>query len=161
MNEELAMEIQGAEQDDEMMFAQMSPKGNFTSKALNNLVKATNRLLPLFGQTPDYPMFEGNLTEFPTEFVRVLTMFKGAVDSAVQNDLLDDELSFDMAEVQSDEMVNMLAGKINQLVNERDFKRYLKETTAEEEVEEEEVEEVEPDGEMVEEDIDSLFMERM
>ena len=79
MNEELAMEIQGAEQDDEMMFAQMSPKGNFTSKALNNLVKATNRLLPLFGQTPDYPMFEGNLTEFPTEFVRVLTMFKGAV----------------------------------------------------------------------------------
>lgn len=45
---EMEIEIQGAEQDDESMFGQMAPKGRFTAKALNNLVKATNRMLPLF-----------------------------------------------------------------------------------------------------------------
>ena len=66
---EMEIEIQGAEQEDESMFGEMAPKGRFTSKALNNLVKATNRLLPLFDQTPDYPSFESDITEFPTDFL--------------------------------------------------------------------------------------------
>ena len=77
VNEEmLDAEIGAAEQEEEVAFAQMAPRGRFSAKALNNLVKATNRLLPKFGQTPDYPAFEGNITEFPTDFVRVLAMFR-------------------------------------------------------------------------------------
>ena len=77
---EIDVEIDQAEGDDEANFQEMAPKGRFTAKALNNLVKATNRLLPLFDQTPDYPSFEEDITEFPTEFVRVLAMFQGAAE---------------------------------------------------------------------------------
>ena len=53
VNEEMMdAEIGAAEQDEEMAFAEMAPRGRFSAKALNNLVKATNRLLPKFGQTP-------------------------------------------------------------------------------------------------------------
>ena len=157
---EMEIEIQGAEQEDESMFGEMAPKGRFTAKALNNLVKATNRLLPLFDQTPDYPSFDQNITEFPTDFVRVLAMFNGAVSGAIEENLIDEELDFDMSEITSDENVNMLAGKLNRLVNDRSFKKYLKGMSDDKG---ESMEEEEPESEqgMQEEDVDALFMERM
>jgi len=157
---EMEIEIQGAEQEDESMFGEMAPKGRFTAKALNNLVKATNRLLPLFDQTPDYPSFDQNITEFPTDFVRVLAMFNGAVSGAIEENLIDEELDFDMSEITGDENVNMLAGKLNRLVNDRSFKKYLKGMSDDKG---ESMEEEEPESEqgMQEEDVDALFMERM
>jgi len=142
------------------MFGEMAPKGRFTAKALNNLVKATNRLLPLFDQTPDYPSFDQNITEFPTDFVRVLAMFNGAVSGAIEENLIDEELDFDMSEITGDENVNMLAGKLNRLVNDRSFKKYLKGMSDDKG---ESMEEEEPESEqgMQEEDVDALFMERM
>lgn len=157
---EMEIEIQGAEQEDESMFGEMAPKGRFTAKALNNLVKATNRLLPLFDQTPDYPSFDQNITEFPTDFVRVLAMFNGAVSGAIEENLIDEELDFDMSEITSDENVNMLAGKLNRLVNDRSFKKYLK-GMSDDKGESMEEEEPEPEQNMQEEDVDALFMERM
>jgi len=156
----MEIEIQGAEQEDESMFGEMAPKGRFTAKALNNLVKATNRLLPLFDQTPDYPSFDQNITEFPTDFVRVLAMFNGAVSGAIEENLIDEELDFDMSEITGDENVNMLAGKLNRLVNDRSFKKYLKGMSDDKG---ESMEEEEPESEqgMQEEDVDALFMERM
>lgn len=162
---EMEIEIQGAEQDDEMMFDDMAPEGNYTPKALNNLVKATNRLLPLFDQTPDYPTFNEPLTKLPTDFVRVLMMFSGAIDDAIANDMIDEEMSFELQEITDDAMINMLAGKVNNLVNSKEFKRYLKEMPNEEGMEEEEV--VSAGESMMggdapdEEQMDELFMERM
>jgi len=162
---EMEIEIQGAEQDDEMMFDDMAPEGNYTPKALNNLVKATNRLLPLFDQTPDYPTFNEPLTKLPTDFVRVLMMFSGAIDDAIANDMIDEEMSFELQEITDDAMINMLAGKVNNLVNSKEFKRYLKEMPDEEGMEEEEVVsagESMMDGDAPdEEQMDELFMERM
>ena len=157
---EMEIEIQGAEQEDESMFGEMAPKGRFTAKALNNLVKATNRLLPLFDQTPDYPTFEGDVTEFPTDFVRVLAMFEGAVSGAIEEDLIDDEMDFDMGDITADENVNVLAGKLNRLVNDRSFKKYLKGMSDDKE---EATEGDEPDADegMDDKDMDALFMERM
>jgi len=157
---EMEIEIQGAEQDDESMFGQMAPRGRFTAKALNNLVKATNRLLPLFDQTPDYPTFESNITEFPTDFVRVLAMFEGAVSGAIEEDIIDEEMDFDMGDITGDENVNMLAGKINRLVNDRSFKKYLK-GMSDDKGEATEGEEPDTDEDMEDMDVDALFMERM
>ncbi len=157
---EMEVDIQGAEQEDESMFGEMAPRGRFTAKALNNLVKATNRLLPLFDQTPDYPTFESDITEFPTDFVRVLSMFEGAVSGAIEEDIIDEEMDFDMGEVTGDENVNMLAGKINRLVNDRSFKKYLK-GMSDSEGEATEGEELDADEGMEDMDVDALFMERM
>jgi hypothetical protein len=157
---EMEIEIQGAEQEDESMFGEMAPKGRFTAKALNNLVKATNRLLPLFDQTPDYPAFDQDITEFPTDFVRVLAMFEGAVSGAIEEDLIDDELDFDMGDITGDENVNMLAGKLNRLVNDRSFKKYLK-GMSDDQGEVTEDEEPESEQGMEDKDVDALFMERM
>jgi hypothetical protein len=114
----------------------------------------------LFDQTPDYPSFESDITEFPTDFVRVLAMFEGAVSGAIEEDLVDEELDFDMGEITGDENVNMLAGKLNRLVNDRSFKKYLK-GMSDDKGEVTEDEEPQSEQGMEDKDVDALFMERM
>jgi hypothetical protein len=163
VNEEmLDAEIGAAEQDEEMAFAEMAPRGRFSAKALNNLVKATNRLLPKFGQTPDYPSFEGDITEFPTDFVRVLAMFQGATDDAVEQGIVDDEFAFEFEDISSDGNLMILAGKINKLASDKQYDRYLKSQPTDEPIEGEEMVEDEITTEdMPMEDVETLFMERM
>ena len=163
VNEEmLDAEIGAAEQEEEVAFAQMAPKGRFSAKALNNLVKATNRLLPKFGQTPDYPAFGQDITEFPTDFVRVLAMFQGATDEAVERGLVDDEFAFDFEDITSDGNLMILAGKINKLASDKQYDRFLKSQPVDELEEGEEMVDDETTTEdMPIEDVDTLFMERM
>ena len=162
VNEEmLDAEIGAAEQDEEMAFAEMAPKGRFSAKALNNLVKATNRLLPKFGQTPDYPSFEGDITEFPTDFVRVFAMFQGATDDAVEQGIVDDEFAFEFEDISSDGNLMILAGKINKLASDKQYDRYLKNQPEAEGVEEEVVDDEATTEDMPPEEVDALFMERM
>jgi len=163
VNEEmLDAEIGAAEQEEEVAFAQMAPRGRFSAKALNNLVKATNRLLPKFGQTPDYPEFDGNITEFPTDFVRVLAMFQGATDDAVEQGIVDDEFAFDFENISDDANLMVLAGKINKLASDKQYDRYLRsQPTEEEETEEGMVEDEITTEDMPPQDVDALFMERM
>ena len=163
MNEEmLDAEIGAAEQEEEVAFAQMAPKGRFSAKALNNLVKATNRLLPKFGQTPDYPLFDGEVTQLPTDFVRVLAMFQGATDEAVERGIVDDEFAFDFEDITSDGNLMILAGKINKLATDKQYDRYLQSQPTEDEETEEGITEDEITTEdMPMEDVETLFMERM
>ena len=58
-------EIGAAEQLDEAMFEELAPRGDFSKKALNNLVAAANRLLPLFEQSGDYPTFDADVDVLP------------------------------------------------------------------------------------------------
>lgn len=163
VNEEMVdAEINAAEQEEEVAFAQMAPKGRFSAKALNNLVKATNRLLPKFGQTPDYPEFTGNLTQFPTDLVRVLAMFQGATDDAVERGIVDDEFAFDFEQISSDANLMVLAGKINKLASDKQYDRYLRSQPSEQEEDEEGIIDDETTTEdMLPEDVETLFMERM
>ena len=163
VNEEmLDAEIGAAEQEEEVAFAEMAPRGRFSAKALNNLVKATNRLLPKFGQTPDYPTFEGDITQFPTDFVRVLAMFQGATDDAVDQGIVDDEFAFDFEDISSDGNLMILAGKINKLASDKQYDRYLRsQPTDEPEEGEEMVDDETTTEDMPPEDVDALFMERM
>lgn len=169
---EIEIAVGQAEMDDEAMYAEMAPRATnrpFSRKALNNLVKATNRLLPLFGQDPTYPEFDEDIQVFPTDFVRVLAMFQGAANEAVDTDILDMEMDMLMEDITDDQAVNMLAGKLTQLAQSKEFKRFL--TEAMEEPEGMEMEEpmegetapagsMEPE-EMAQDEIDNLFANRM
>mgnify|MGYP003627005645 CR=1 FL=1 len=152
----LEVEISGAEEADEGMFAEMSPEGRFSQKQLNNLVKATNRLLPAFGQEPDYPEFAEDITKFPTDFTRIIAMFQGAITQAAEMDAM--EMDFDLTSLTDDAGLMALAGKLTSLAKSRDFKQFLKNPPVEEE--EEEMEEAGP-VQPSEEEIDAMFASRM
>lgn len=160
---ELSIEMAGPEMesDEEAIFQEMAPQGKFSKKAMNSLVKSANELLPSFGQEPTYPTFEeATITQFPTDFVRVLAMFQGAVNAAVDAEMVDAEYDFMMEDLTDDRAVMMLAGKLKQLARQRDFKAFLKNPPMEEEA----PGAPQPDNEMNEpspEDINALFAKRM
>lgn len=155
----LAPEIADAEQADEEQFQAIAPQGNFTAKALNNLIGAANRLLPAFEQTADFPKITEDLTVFPIDLTRVISMFQGAVNSAVVADAIDPESDFQIEDITDDAAINLVAGKINSLAKSREFKQFLKNPPeeVEEEVAEEVVEEVAPSDE----EMDQFFAGRM
>jgi len=153
MSEDLGM----AEEADAEMFEAMAPRGNFTSRGLDPLVRSTNKLLPLFDQTGDYPSVE-DTEVLPTDFVRILAMFQAAVEDAISEDVLREEMRIDLDGVIDDTGLMTIAGKLDMLSKDREFKKFLKEPMEEQAMEEE--------GEMEEEamtddEMDSLMMERM
>jgi len=156
-NSELAPELSEAEMADEEMVTSMAPTGQYTAKGLNALVNATNATLPLFEQTPDYPKFSENLTKLPTDFVRVLMMFQSAVDDAIAQEVLPQDMAFDLTTVKDDSALITLAGKLSMISKSKDFKKFLKEPPMEENVSTEAAEEA---GMSAEEE-DKLMMERM
>lgn len=158
---EMELFMEEAVDEDEAVFAELAPQGPFTKKAVNALVKSTNELLPLFGQEPTYPDFEGDVEGLPTDFVRVLAMFQGAVNAAVDAEMVDEEFDFMLEDLTDDRALLMLAGKLKNLSKQRDFKTFLKNPPMEE-MDEEEAMVV--DNEMNEpapQDIDALFAMRV
>jgi hypothetical protein len=158
--EPLATELNEAEMKDEEMYSALAPTGSFKAKALNNLVSATNKLLPAFGQTPDYPSFKSDITTFPTDFVRILAMFSDAAKDAVEAEAIDPELQLSLDDITDDMSATSVAAKIDALSRSKPFKKFLKEPY---ETNAEEVSEDIAEGEdsMSEEDMDSLMMGRM
>jgi hypothetical protein len=158
--EPLAEDLNEAEMKDEEMYAAMAPTGSFKAKALNNLVTATNKLLPAFGQTPDYPMFKSDITTFPTDFVRILAMFSDASKDAVDAEAVDPELLISLDDISDDMSATAVAAKLDALSRSKPFKKFLKEPY---ETKGEESSEALAEGEeeMSEEDMDSLMMGRM
>jgi len=154
---ELAPELSEAEMADEEMVNSMAPTGQYTAKGLNALVNATNAVLPLFEQTPDYPKFSENLTKLPTDFVRVLMMFQSAVDDAIAQEILPQDMAFDLTTARDDSALMSLAGKLSMISKSKDFKKFLKEPPMEENVSTEAAEEA---GMSAEEE-DKLMMERL
>lgn len=156
---------QEAEMSDEQNYDAMSPTGNFTPKGLSALVKATNIMLPLFGQTGDYPMLNQPLKKLPTDFTRVLTMFKAATDDAIAEEVIGSDMAIDFEMLKDDSSLMLLAGKLNQLAKNKDFKKFLKEPPANETKGSEAGEEGGmPEEEMPansSESMDSLFANRM
>lgn len=124
--QQMELEIEGMAAEDEDIFSQLAPTGNFSKKAMNQLVKATNRLLPLFGQDPTYPEFGEDVQQFPTDFVRVLAMFQGAVNAAVDSESIEPDMDFMMEDISDDRGIVLLAGRLNQLSTDRGFKQFLK-----------------------------------
>ena len=152
----VAEDLNKLEMEDEDMYAQMAPRGTFTSRGLDPVVRNTNKLLPLFGQDPSYPKI-GDVDVLPTDFVRVLSMFASAVDDAIEAGVLNPEMRIDMEGIMDDAGLMSLSGKIEMLSKDREFKRFLQEEKQEEEPMEEDMAEMEMTPEME----DDLMMERM
>ena len=124
--EYMADEVMMAEQADEEMFEAMAPKGDFTQRGLSSIVRATNKMLPLFGQTPDYPDVP-DTNMLPTDFTRILAMFAAAVEEAIEDDILSPEMAIDLSTVRDDSGLLTVSGKLDMLRQDKDFKRYLAE----------------------------------
>ena len=157
---EMEISVSEAQRGDEDAFAALAPRGDFSRKAMNALVKATNRLLPLFDQSPDYPEFSEDVEVFPTDFVRVLGMFQGAVNAAVDAEMAPESADFMMEEITDDRSLQLLAGRLNQLATDREFKKFLKNPPMEEESEEA-PEAVNQMNEMGEAQMDAIMMGRV
>ena len=120
-------EVEGKE---DMLYAQASPKGKFSDKSLNALVQATNRLTPLFGIKDTYPSFEkGMQTELPSEFVRLLSMFKAAISDAIDQGILPEDAMIDLSVITDDNGIQALAGRIGMAAKSGGFKRFLNQKT--------------------------------
>ena len=157
VGEPLAEELNTLEEQDAALYQTTSPRGNFTAKALNNLVAAVNKVLPLFDQTPDYPKFEEDIEVFPEDFTRILTMVIGAANDAVEAEAITPDHLFSLEEITDDAALTLVSAKLDMLSKNKDFKKFLKEPieipTEEEAPAEEEI------GAPV--DIDALFEERL
>lgn len=154
----MADELGQAEQADSEMFQSMSPEGDFTSRGLDPLVKATNKLLPLFDQEPSYPKVE-DTNVLPEDFTRVLSMFVGAVDEAIAAQAISPEMAISLDDVRDDTGLLTIAGKLDVLAKDREFKRFINEAEAPVE-EEAPVEDAGP-APMAAGEEDDLFMSRM
>lgn len=153
----IAEELNQLELEDEDTYATMAPKGTFTSRGLDPLVKNTNKLLVLFGQDPSYPKIM-DTAQLPTDLVRVLAMFVAAVDDAIDEGILNPEMKIDLGQVRDDAGLMSLSGKIEMLARDREFKKFLQE----DQKEEMEIEDEAPEAEMMtEEDADAMMMERL
>jgi formaldehyde-activating enzyme involved in methanogenesis len=88
-------------------------------------------------------------------------MIAQAVADAIDEGVVDEEMMIDLSDVASDRDIARLAGRLDSLSRDKDFRRFLKEGPSEKEVSEEEVAESVPMDEMGDDDIESLMMERV
>ncbi len=157
--EDLAPELQALEEQDAQEYSDTAPTGDFSNKSLNNLVKASNKLLPAFDQEPTYPTFSEDATVLPEDFVRVLSMFQGASNEAADQDVVDDELRVVLSDIVDDASLTATAAKVDSLSRNKDFKKWLK-SPQEVVVGEDEADE-EKTPLPTEEEVDQLFEERL
>ena len=151
------------EEADQRTLEERAPTGPFKPKAVNAMVKAMNRVLPLFGLDPDArETTEARVDALPVELVRHLDMISAAANDAVAAEAIDAELAFSLSDITDDTSLQVVSGKLDKLSKDKDFKTFLKEAEAQPEAEAEvtevEVEET-PDGDEV--GAEDLFMERM
>jgi hypothetical protein len=157
-----AMTRQGeVEEGEDELFAASSPKGKFSGKALNGLVDAVNRLLPLFGLSDKADRFSGGATSLPPETVRLLTMFSKAIGDAIEEGILPEDAMVDMKIIVDDNGLQALAGRLGMASKSPGFKRFLLRKVSEGAPEAEAEDEEEPSEETASQDTDKLFTERM
>lgn len=114
------------EAEEDKVFAQVTPKGDFHKKALNSLVDATNKLLPLFGITDKYEKFTEDVKELPVDFARLLTMFAKMIDDAIAAGILEEDNAIQLEAVTDDTTLLSLAGRIGVAAKSPKLKKWLK-----------------------------------
>ena len=88
------------------------PVGMFSQSTMNSLVDAANAALVAGGFEGDYPSFDGDVTEFPLEFVRLLSMLADAAEETGA------AVDITLAGIEDDRDVAMLAATIAQLASD-------------------------------------------
>ena len=154
-----AVDQAGAE--DAAMIMELAPVGDFSKSSVDRLVKTVNKMVPLFGGDPVVSP-DGDLQQFPEDLTRYLAMILTATEAAVQADIIDPELLVSLDDLQDDRGITMLTARLEMLLKDREFKKFLQ-TPMEETVVEEVMEEEEEASEELADDamIDELFEERI
>lgn len=156
MKEKVLQRQGDVEQSEDDLYAEAAPTGTFHKKQINALVDAVNQLVPLFGITEKYDKFTEDITTFPVEFVRLLSMFVKAISDAIEEGVLTEDAAISLDGIIDDASVLTLAGRIIMASKNASFKRWLKKPrTVKPEAEQEQAEKTPP------QDIDTLFAERM
>ena len=102
------------------------PVGMFSQSSMNALVDASNAALVAGGFEGDYPTFDGDITEFPMEFVRLLSMLSDAAEETGA------AVDITLAGIEDDRDVAMLAATIEQLASDPSFTSGMGEPVEEE-----------------------------
>ena len=151
----------GVLEDD--MYEAEGPKGRFSKKAMNALIKTINDMARLFGLEDKFPPIPADATAFPPDIVRIISMFQQAVSDAVEADILPEDAMVEIEGITDDSGVQVLAGKLQMAAKDKKFHKFLKKPQPKVEIEiemGEEEEGMEPE-EMSESDMDKMFMSRM
>jgi len=107
--------------DDETagIFEDAAPVGEFSQDALNDVVAALNKVLPMFDME-QYPEFTSDMPQLPGEFVKQLGMVQAASTDAGTAELPD------ISSMTDDEDLRLLAGSLETLADDGNFVRFLK-----------------------------------
>ena len=145
--------------------SEANPIGDFTSGALNTLIDKVNATLKLFGdQATEVPKVEGETNKFPTELTKAVAMIeKAAIDSGAFDDIVG------LDGVNSDQDVKRLAGEMDAIGKNSNFKTFLASQTGdmnatlivEMSPEQMEAEPSASEPEMDEDEMEKLFKSRM
>ena len=142
----------------EEAFASMAPIGDFSKDALNSLVDALNKALPLFGAPEDYATFAEDIEgALPTEFVRYLAMTSQAAKDANL-----DRLAVDLENIDTDSDLMKAAGQLDVLAENDSFRTFMASADQETEAPVEEVveEEVQVETPISDTEVEAMFVER-
>ena len=101
--------------------SEANPVGDFSASAINLLIGKVNDTLKLFGdQATEVPEVSGDTNEFPTELTKAIAMVeKAAIDSGAFDDIIG------LDGVQSDQDVKRLAGEMDAIGKNSNFKTFL------------------------------------
>jgi hypothetical protein len=144
------------EQDN--LFAQLAPRGQFGAEALNGVVFSLNNVLSQMGILDPYPEFEAGERVLPGDMVRALAMVAEASEVAGIDPV-------SLENVTDDTDLNLLAGKLQSIADDTKFAEAMSAPSEDVVVEEEALPAGQPaipgGEEVVEETDDALFMSRM
>lgn len=104
----------------EEVMSEANPVGDFTASAINVLIDKVNAALPLFGpEAQEVAPVEGDVQEFPTDLTKALQMMAQAAGDAGIDAAIDMNVS-------DDKGVKLLAGQVDSLSRNQNFKTFLK-----------------------------------
>lgn len=156
------LELQEASEDavteEDALFAEMAPVGDFSVRSMRILVKALNKVLPLF-DLPVMEEYKEDVDSLPVDLTRVLSMISQSTLDASAREDIEAELQFSLDDITSDADLKVLSGKLESLSKNKDFKKFLKEP-APEAAEVVDATEDDATGEPTEAQIDELFSQR-
>tara|TARA_R100000654_G_scaffold16146_1_gene34039 strand:- start:3415 stop:3879 length:465 start_codon:yes stop_codon:yes gene_type:complete len=96
-----------------------SIRGMFSQTSMNALVDAANDALESAGFEGDYPEFDSDVTEFPSEFIRLLMMLSDAAGESGAG------VSLEMSGIEDDRDVAMLASQVKKLAQSPEFQKAM------------------------------------
>jgi hypothetical protein len=152
-NQSIAADVDSTRENIAM---QMTPEGDFSKKAMNQLIRSLNRARDLFA-APPIPQAAADSEVMTEDVVSTLMMLKQASEDAGT------ELPVSFTGVVDDQDLAVLTAQVEGLVEDRMFKQFLnQQAPGTEEVAEEVTEEVAvQEAEMADTDMDALMMERL